>query len=154
MQNLHLFDTLIEEGFRIDKEFNCASVPELIIFSGLQVTFSYSGSEFEIFALDLKGDFAAIVEGKDCTPEQAQIKELFSGVMVFDSKALFTVLPQVSCANVQKEYYLTEVPELMVRQGLQVDTYFTKDGDDLRGINTPEDLEICQRILMARYAMV
>jgi len=103
---------------------------------------------------DEKGDFAAIVEGKDCTPEQSQIKELFSGVMVFDSKALFEILPQVGCSNVQKEYYLTEVPELMVRQGLQVDTYFTKDGDDLRGINTPEDLEICQRILMARYAMV
>ena len=103
---------------------------------------------------DEKGDFAAIVEGKDCTPEQAQIKELFSGVMVFDSKALFTVLPQVGCANVQKEYYLTEVPELMVKQGLRVETYFTKDGDDLRGINTPEDLEICQRILTERCASV
>ena len=103
---------------------------------------------------DAKGDFAAIVEGKDCTPEQAQIKELFSGVMVFDSKALFTVLPQVGCANVQKEYYLTEVPELMVKQGMKVETYFTGDGDDLRGINTPEDLEVCQRILAERCAMV
>ena len=103
---------------------------------------------------DEKGSFAAIVEGKDCTPEQAQIKELFSGVMVFDSQALFEVLPQIGCANVQKEYYLTEVPELMVRQGMKVETYFTKDGDDLRGINTPEDLEVCERILMDRCATV
>lgn len=103
---------------------------------------------------DEKGDFAGIVEGKDCTPEQAQIKELFSGVMVFDSKKLFEVLPLVGCANVQKEYYLTEVPELMVKQGMKVDTYFTKDGDDLRGINTPEDLEICEKILAQRYATV
>ena len=103
---------------------------------------------------DEKGDFAGIVEGKDCTPEQAQIKELFSGVMVFDSKKLFEVLPQVGCANVQQEYYLTEVPELMVKQGLKVDTYLTKDGDDLRGINTPEDLEICEKILEKRYATV
>lgn len=103
---------------------------------------------------DKKGAFAAIVEGKDCTPEQAQIKELFSGVMVFNSKSLFEILPQVGCANVQKEYYLTEVPELMVKQGLKVETYFTKDGDDLRGINTPEDLEACERILQQRCAAV
>jgi bifunctional N-acetylglucosamine-1-phosphate-uridyltransferase/glucosamine-1-phosphate-acetyltransferase GlmU-like protein len=103
---------------------------------------------------DDRGEFAAIVEGKDCTPEQAQIKELFSGVMVFNSRSLFEVLPQVGCANVQGEYYVTEVPELMVRKGMKVQTYFTPDGDDLRGINTPEDLEACERILKARYALV
>ncbi len=99
---------------------------------------------------DEAGGFSRIVEGKDCTPLQAQIKELFSGVMVFDSKALFNILPLVGCANVQKEYYLTEVPELMVKNGMLVETYFTKDGDDLRGINTPEDLEICESILLKR----
>ena len=103
---------------------------------------------------DEKGDFRAIVEGKDCTPAQAQIKELFSGVMVFNSKSLFRILPQVGCANVQQEYYVTEVPELMVKQGMKVQTYFNKDGDDLRGINTPEDLEMCEKILRNRYAMV
>ena len=99
---------------------------------------------------DEDGRFARIVEGKDCTPEQATIKELFSGVMVFNSRSLFRTLPEVGCANAQKEYYVTEVPELMVKHGMKVDTYFTKDGDDLRGINTPEDLEICERILEKR----
>ena len=103
---------------------------------------------------DEEGKFTSIVEGKDCTPEQEKITELFSGVMVFNSKSLFEVLPQVGCANAQQEYYLTEVPELMIKQGLKVDTYFTKDGDDLRGINTPEDLEVCERILQQRYAGV
>lgn len=103
---------------------------------------------------DENGKFSAIVEGKDCTEEQAKITELFSGVLVFNSQSLFKVLPQVGCANVQKEYYLTEVPELMVKQGMKVETYFTKDGDDLRGINTPEDLEVCERILQQRYALV
>ena len=103
---------------------------------------------------DEKGEFAAIVEGKDCTPEQAQIKELFSGVMVFNSRSLFQVLPQVGCANVQGEYYVTEVPELMVKKGMKVQTYFTVDGDDLRGINTPEDLEACEKILKERYAFI
>ena len=103
---------------------------------------------------DAQGSFQAIVEGKDCTPEQAQIKELFSGVMVFNSRSLFAVLPQVGCENVQKVYYLTQVPELMVSQGMKVETYFTPDGDDLRGINTPEDLEACEKILQKRLAAV
>lgn len=99
---------------------------------------------------DDNGSFSRIVEGKDCTPEQASIKELFSGVMVFNSKSLFAILPQMGCTNIQKEYYVTEVPELMVKNGMKVETYFTKDGDDLRGINTPEDLEICEKILSLR----
>ncbi len=99
---------------------------------------------------DASGRFARVVEGKDCTPEQAKIKELFSGVMVFNSRALFEMLPELRCENVQKEYYVTEVPELMVKRGMKVDTYFTKDGNDLRGINAPEDLEACERILSAR----
>ena len=102
---------------------------------------------------DEKGDFARIVEGKDCTEEQARITELFSGVMVFDSRALFEILPEVGCTNVQKEYYVTEVPELMAKKGLKVDTFFTRDGDDLRGINTPEDLAICEEILAKRLAL-
>ena len=103
---------------------------------------------------DENGKFAAIVEGKDCNEQQKQIKELFSGVMVFNSKSLFEILPQVGCANVQGEYYLTEVPELMVKQGMKVDTYFIQDGNDLRGVNTPEELEVCEQILRQRYALV
>ena len=34
-----------------------------------------------------------------------------------------------------------------------VETYFTEDGDDLRGINTPEDLEICETILEKRRTL-
>lgn len=103
---------------------------------------------------DERGEFQSIVEGKDCTPEQAKIRELFAGVMVFDSKALFQMLPKLSCANVQGEYYVTEVPELMVKEGLKVQTYFTPDGDDLRGINTPEDMDACERILAERMSTV
>ncbi len=102
---------------------------------------------------DEAGRFVRIVEGKDCTPEQAKIKELFSGVMVFKSRSLFRMLPEMGCNNVQNEYYVTEVPELMAQRGMKVETYFTKDGDDLRGINTPEDLEICERILEERMSL-
>ena len=103
---------------------------------------------------DGNGSFAAIVEGKDCTPEQAQIQELFAGVLAFDSKALFQFLPQVGSQNVQHEYYLTEVPQLMAQAGLRVETFPTDDGDDLRGVNTQEDLRICEEILKRRMDLL
>ena len=96
------------------------------------------------------GSFAAIVEGKDCTPEQAKIKELCAGVLVFDSKALFETLPGIGKNNVQNEYYLTEVPELMVKAGMKVETFRIKDGNDLHGVNTPEDMDVCEKLLRQR----
>ncbi|MBR5025883.1 MAG: hypothetical protein IKX48_12510, partial [Victivallales bacterium] len=43
-----------------------------------------------------------------------------------------------------------ENPELMVKAGLRVETFPTDDGDDLRGVNTQEDLRICEQILKRR----
>ena len=109
--------------------------------------------ELELWARIVKdenGKFAAIVEGKDCTPAQERITELFAGVLAFGSKSLFKILPKVRTNNAQGEYYLTEVPELMVKEGMKVELYRNSDGDDLRGVNTPEDLEICEKILKKR----
>ena len=99
---------------------------------------------------DANGGFKRIVEGKDCTPDQARIKELFSGVLVFDNQKLFSVIPQINRNNVQGEYYLTEVPELMTKKGMKVLTYMTDDGDDLRGVNTTEDLVKCEEVMRRR----
>ena len=103
---------------------------------------------------DNNGDFERIVEGKDCTPEEAHIEELFSGVLVFNSKALFETLPEIDTHNAQNEYYLTEVPELMARKGLKIETYMTDDGDDLRGVNTLEDMRICEEVMKRRQLTV
>ena len=96
------------------------------------------------------GRFRAIVEGRDCVGEQKNIQELFAGVLVFDSQALFATLPKITTNNVQKEYYLTEVPELMSQEGLLVETFMTDDPDDLRGINRPEDVPFCEAVLKKR----
>ena len=103
---------------------------------------------------DRNGRFTRIVEAKDCTEEEAHISELFSGVMAFDSRRLFEALPKLDTNNAQGEYYLTEVPELMARDGLKIESFMTDDGDDLRGVNTPEDLVICEQVLKQRIARV
>ena len=99
---------------------------------------------------DADGRFSRIVEGKDCTPEQLRQPELFAGVLAFDSKSLFNLLPSLSTNNVQHEYYLTAIPELMAQKGMTVETFPTDDSDDLRGINSPDDIPICEAILKKR----
>ena len=99
---------------------------------------------------DENGRFSRIVEGKDCTAEQARIKELFSGVLAFDSRPLFALLPELGRNNVQGEYYLTEIPELIVKKNMKVETFMTDDGDDLRGVNTLEDLAVCEEVMRRR----
>ena len=100
---------------------------------------------------DEAGRFARIVEAKDCTPEERNIRELFSGVLVFNSRSLFRILPDIGNSNAQGEYYLTEAPELMARQGLKVETIMTDDGDDLRGVNTQEDLALVEQVMRRRH---
>ena len=95
--------------------------------------------------------FARIVEAKDCTPEEKNIRELFSGVLVFNSRSLFRFLPEIGNSNAQGEYYLTEVPELMARRGLRVETLMDDDGDDLRGVNTQEDLAWVEQVMRQRH---
>lgn len=100
---------------------------------------------------DETGHFSRIAEAKDCTAEEKNIRELFSGVLVFNSRSLFRFLPEIGNSNAQGEYYLTEVPELMARRGLRVETLMDDDGDDLRGVNTQEDLAWVEQVMRQRH---
>ena len=71
-------------------------------------------------------------------------------MLVFRSASLFLLLPEIGNNNAQGEYYLTEVPELMARRGMRVETMMTDDGDDLRGVNTPEDAVVVEEIMRKR----
>lgn len=101
---------------------------------------------------DNEGKFTGIVEAKDCTKEQYAISELNSGVAVFDSEALFEVLPKLKNNNNQNEYYLTDVPALMLVNGYKVELFPISDGDEIRGVNTPEELLEAEKIILARRA--
>lgn len=96
---------------------------------------------------DADGKFVGVVEQKDCTPEQLGIKERNPSLYVFDSKKLFAVLAQLKNNNAQGEYYLTDAPALMQQQGMKLGTYTIHDDDQMRGVNTLEDLAECEAIL-------
>lgn len=99
---------------------------------------------------DENGKLVDIIETKDCTPEQLNIKELNIGMYVFDSSVLFESLSELRSDNAQNEYYLTDGPVLISRKGYLVDTYSIYDTDEHIGINTLDDLKNCERILLNR----
>src|SRR5438874_2164515 len=54
---------------------------------------------------DSKGRVKSIVEHKDATAEQLEIKEVNAAVYCFDAQTLLGILPQLGNANAQAEYY-------------------------------------------------
>lgn len=87
------------------------------------------------------GGFQAIVEEKDCTPEQKAVRELNAGVYIFDSRLLFSLLPLLKSSNAQGEYYLTDVPALILARGGKVGVCGCCSPDEMLGVNTPAQLE-------------
>src|SRR6266545_5007098 len=89
---------------------------------------------------DAGGDFLKIVEERDCSPEERAITELNPGFYCFDIPPLLDALDRLSPHNAQNEYYLTDVPQLMLEAGLRVSTLFHDDARELDGVNTRAEL--------------
>ena len=64
------------------------------------------------------GKITAIVEHKDASPLQQQIKEINSGILVTTSKILRNYLPRLQQHNAQGEYYLTDIIGMLHTDGI------------------------------------
>lgn len=80
-----------------------------------------------------------IVEQKDCTPQELQVKTANAGIYCFDKEFLLTNLPKLSNANAQKEYYITDLVEMAIGQNLTVDPYIVNE-ENFKGVNSKFDL--------------
>ncbi|MDQ2977025.1 MAG: bifunctional UDP-N-acetylglucosamine diphosphorylase/glucosamine-1-phosphate N-acetyltransferase GlmU [Acidobacteriota bacterium] len=96
---------------------------------------------------DENESFVRIVEQKDATPEEQKIKEINSGIYCFDSRKLFAALGRVKPANKQGEFYLTDVPEILLGDGEQVNVYLHDDAREVSGINTRAELAEFENLL-------
>ena len=89
---------------------------------------------------DEQGRFAKIVEQKDASDEERQVREINSGIYCFESKDLFDALKQVQPKNQQGEYYLTDVAEILLSTGRKVEVFTHTDPREVSGINTRAEL--------------
>ena len=87
-----------------------------------------------------QGAIAGIVEEKDATDEQRQISEINTGIYVVSSPFLFDALAAVRNHNQQKEYYLTDIVAIALRQKKKVEAVHVDDVRETLGINSREDL--------------
>lgn len=81
------------------------------------------------------GEVTKIVEQKDATDFEQQVKEINTGTYVFDNKRLFEALKNTTTNNAQGEYYLTDVISIFREQGEKVGAYVLKDFDESLGVN-------------------
>lgn len=96
------------------------------------------------------GSVRKIVEHKDATEEERRVDEINSGIYVFDRRRLFEALHHLSPANAQGEYYLTDVFEDFWKHHQTVSALLASHPDEIRGINTPDQLEEARVLLLAR----
>ena len=68
-----------------------------------------------------------IVEQKDATDFEKQIKEINTGTYVFDNERLFEALKNINTNNAQGEYYITDVIGIFREAGEKVGAYTLKD---------------------------
>jgi len=98
------------------------------------------------------GTVRKVVEVKDCTPEELQLREVNVGVYCFDSEALQWALPRLDNTNAQHEYYLTDVVGLLAAAGKRVETVRTENLEETLGINDRAHLQFAERLRDIAYA--
>lgn len=98
------------------------------------------------------GDVLRIVEEKDCTPEELAVNEVNVGAYCFTAPELTSALSQLRNDNAQNEYYLTDVPGILVQEGHVVTTVQTDSLEETLGVNDPHAVEFAEKLDDIRYA--
>ncbi|MFV2065801.1 MAG: NTP transferase domain-containing protein [Pirellulales bacterium] len=89
---------------------------------------------------DADGEFQAIVEQRDATDAQRRITEVNMSTYVFDCRALIGALDQLSANNAQGEYYITDCPGILKREGKRVLALPVLKACEALSINTLDEL--------------
>ena len=80
-----------------------------------------------------------IIEDKDCTPEQKQIRHLNAGVYCVSQRVLEEYIPRLDNNNAQSEYYLTDIVQMAVADGRKVHPVIVQE-EEFQGVNSKLDL--------------
>jgi len=96
---------------------------------------------------DEKGDVEKIIEQKDCSAAESEIKESNAGFYIFDAKWLWDNIERLESNNAQQEYYLTDMVAFAREQGRRVMAVKVNHEYEALGINTLGQLSKVEEIL-------
>jgi bifunctional UDP-N-acetylglucosamine pyrophosphorylase/glucosamine-1-phosphate N-acetyltransferase len=99
-----------------------------------------------------RGAVIAIVEEKDASAAQRQIREVNTGLIACPAGRLAKWIARLKPDNAQKEYYLTDVIGLAVKDGVTVTAVPAESEDEVLGINDKAQLAAAEKILRRRLA--
>lgn len=99
---------------------------------------------------DSAGGFRKIVEHKDASEEERRVKEINTGIYIFNGKALRAALRKLDNSNAQGEYYLTDCLESILRDGGKVGVVTAADADEFFGVNSRVQLAEATKIMRER----
>lgn len=94
---------------------------------------------------DQDGHVVAIVEEKDATEEQKQVREVNTGILALRAADLNRWLPALSNDNAQGEYYLTDVIAMAAGAGMRVESRQPCYPQEVEGINSRSQLAGIER---------
>jgi len=93
------------------------------------------------------GDLLRIVEERDADEFERDIDEINSGVYVFDLAKLRSAISKITDSNSQKELYLTDVVQILRKDGYRVVPILTPDFAEILGVNDRVQLAECAAIM-------
>lgn len=99
---------------------------------------------------DADGAFLRIVEERDATPAERAIDEYNSGCYAFDGALLADAIKRVTTDNDQRQEYLTDVVEILRRDGYPIGTVLAADAAEVQGVNDRLQLAAARRALNDR----
>jgi bifunctional UDP-N-acetylglucosamine pyrophosphorylase/glucosamine-1-phosphate N-acetyltransferase len=97
-----------------------------------------------------QGRVIAIVEDKDCTPQERRVAEINSSIYAFSYPFLAGALGRIDNRNRQGEYYLTDTVSLAFAEGRAVEGIVVEDPAEVSGINTKEQLDAARAVMRER----
>ena len=93
-----------------------------------------------------------IIEQKDATAAQRNIREINTGIMVLPTARLRRWLPKLRNKNAQNEYYLTDLVALAVKDRITVSAVKAADAAETEGVNSRVQLAQLERAYQVRQA--
>ena len=108
------------------------------------------GGNYGRIIRDTNDEVSAIVEARDASASQLDIREINSGVYCFDTAALNQVIHQLRPDNDQGEYYLTDIISSIRELRGKVNVFICDDPREIMGINDRAQLAEASKIIYQR----
>jgi bifunctional UDP-N-acetylglucosamine pyrophosphorylase/glucosamine-1-phosphate N-acetyltransferase len=96
---------------------------------------------------DDENRFLRCVEQRDASDEELAVREVNVSIYCFDVRDLVDALEDLKTDNAQGEYYLTDVPQLLLKRGKRVGLVCHDQAEEAAGINTRVELAALERLL-------